>query len=450
MQYVLVVDAQRHPVMPCRPARARLLLKRGRAAVLRRSPFVLILKGAKPDVVVTPLRLKIDPGSQTTGLALVADTTPVQATVASRDPASSAHQGEGQVVWAAELEHRGSEVQQALTDRRRVRRSRRHRHTWYREARYANRARPAGWLPPSLQSRVQNVVTWVARLTRWCPIGAISFETVRFDTQLLQNPEIAGVEYQCGELAGVEVREYLFCKWGYCCAYCHQQATATNPWEIDHILPRSRGGSDRVSNLALSCHACNSAKGDQTAREFGHAEVQRQAKAPLKDAAAVNSSRTLLHQRLLAFGMPVETGNGGLTKFNRTERNLPKTHWLDAACVGLSTPTRWRGWRDLVPLSITAQRRQRRQMCWMNEYGFPRTKAKGASRVRGFKTGDMVKAVVPSGKPKGTHVGKVAVKARGQFTVAGIADVPSRYCRLLQHADGYTYATGVSLAVRPG
>ena len=98
---------------------------------------------------------------------------------------------------------------------------------------------------------MQNVVTWVNRLTRWCPIGALSFEAVRFDTQLLQHPDIAGVEYQHGELAGVEVREYLLLKWGYRCAYCHQQATATNRWEIDHILPRSRGGSDRVSNLAL-------------------------------------------------------------------------------------------------------------------------------------------------------------------------------------------------------
>jgi hypothetical protein len=177
-------------------------------------------------------------------------------------------------------------------------------------------------------------------------------------------------------------------------------------------------------------------------------EVQKQAKAPLKDAAAVNSTRRAVLHRLLAFGMPVETGSGGLTKFNRTQRGLPKTHWLDACCVGWSTPTFLRGWRDFVPLSITAQRRQRRQMCLMNEYGFPRTKAKGASRVHGFKTGDMVKAIVPHGKPRGTHVGKVAVKARGQFTVAGVPDVPSRYCRLLQHADGYGYTQGVS-AGRP-
>jgi hypothetical protein len=89
-------------------------------------------------------------------------------------------------------------------------------------------------------------------------------------------------------------------------------------------------------------------------------------------------------------------------------------------------------------------------MCLMNEHGFPRTKAKGTSCVIGFKTGDLVKAVVPTGKPKGTHVGKVAVKARGLFTVAGVRDVPARYCRLLQHADGYVYATGKVVGQAPG
>jgi RRXRR protein len=196
MQYVFVVDARRRPLMPCRPARARLLLKRGQAAVLRRYPFVIILKAAKPDAVVHRLRLKIDPGSQTTGLALM--TTLPQTTATTEIPPTATceqtafvhprpptirAQESGTVVWAGELTHRGDEVRQAILDRREARRSRRQRHTRYREARYENRTRPAGWLPPSLQSRVLNVVTWVDRVTRWCPIDAISFEAVRFDTQ---------------------------------------------------------------------------------------------------------------------------------------------------------------------------------------------------------------------------------------------------------------------------
>jgi 5-methylcytosine-specific restriction endonuclease McrA len=435
MQHVFVVDATRRPLMPCRPARARRLLTQHRAAVLRRLPFTIMLLSARPEAVVVPLRLKIDPGSRTSGLALVRETE---------------HSGE--VVWAAELSHRGGEIHHALVKRTAVRRARRQRHTRYRPARSANRTRPTGWLPPSLESRVHNVVTWVQRLARWCPIAAFSFEEVRFDTRLLQDPDRAGIDYQHGTLAGMEIREYLLLKWGYRCAYCRQEATATNPWEIDHTVPTSRGGSDRASNLALSCHDCNQAKGNQTAQEFGHPEVQAQAKAPLKDAAAVNSTRHALHRRLLEFGLPVETARGGRTKWNRTQRKLPKTHWLDALCVGASTPEQLQGWRDVVPLEIKAQRWQRRQMCLMNEHGFPRTRAKAASHAFGFRTGDSVKAVVPSGKPQGIHVGKVAIKASGTFTITtrarAVPDVSHRFCRLLQQADGYTYQKGAS-AVHP-
>ena len=61
-----------------------------------------------------------------------------------------------------------------------------------------------------------------------------------------------------------------------------------------------------------------------------------QAKAPLKDAAAVNSVRWALYQGLAAFGLPLEVGTGGRTKWNRTRLGLAKSHWADAACVGAS------------------------------------------------------------------------------------------------------------------
>ena len=158
---------------------------------------------------------------------------------------------------------------------------------------------------------------------------------VKFDTQAIQNPEISGIEYQQGMLAGYELREYLLEKWQRRCAYCKK----TNvPLQIEHLTPRARGGSDRVSNLTLACGPCNQKKGTQTAAEFGFPDLQAQAKVPLKDAAAVNSTRWTLYERLKATGLPVETGTGGGTKWNRTERHLPNAHWLDAACVGASTP----------------------------------------------------------------------------------------------------------------
>jgi 5-methylcytosine-specific restriction endonuclease McrA len=293
MQRVFVFDHQQPPLMPCYPARARELLKAGKAAVYRRFPFTIILREREGGHVQN-VTLKIDPGSQTTGLALVAD-----------------FQRGRVVVWGANLQHKSGQIKQALESRRASRRSRRQRHTRYRPARFANRRRTDGWLPPSLMSRIQNVITWVKRLSGYVHICGLSYELVKFDTQIMQNPEMEGVQYQQGELYGYEVREFLLEKFGHQCAYCGAKAT---PLEVEHIVPRARGGSNRVSNLAMACNKCNVKKGIQTAAEFGHSEVQDRAKAPLKDAAAVNASRWALYGRLQEGGLPIETGTGDARK----------------------------------------------------------------------------------------------------------------------------------------
>jgi 5-methylcytosine-specific restriction endonuclease McrA len=437
MSCVFVLDQEKRPLDPIHPGRARFLLRAGHAAVWCRYPFTLILRDqtAEEQTKPQPLRLKIDPGSRTTGLALVHDVS-------------------GQVVWAGELAHRGHQVKKALDHRRACRRSRRHRHTRYRQKRYLNRRRRAGWLPPSLESRIANVVCWVHRLQRLAPVGAISLELVKFDTQLLQNPEISGMEYQQGELAGYELREYVFEKLGRGCAYCHQSGV---PLEMEHIVPKSRGGSNRTSNLAPACHACNQEKGNRTASEFGHPEVEAQAKAPLKDAAAVNASRWALFHRLEACGLAVETGSGGRTKWNRMTRGLPKTHWLDAACMGASTPAVLKI-QGVVPLLIRAEGRHSRQMCRTNAAGFPDKVAKATSVVGGCRTGDLVRAVVPpSSKKVGIYVGRIAIRATGSCnirTASGtIEGIHVRYCQPLHKGDGYSYTKGAALpppAVMPG
>ena len=195
MSCVFVVDQHRKPLDPVHPGRARFLLKAGHAAILRRYPFTLIMKDEKQESEPTALRIKIDPGSKVTGLAIVNDQT-------------------GQVVWAAELMHRGLQVKKNLDKRRMCRRSRRNRKTRYRQARFLNRRRRKGWLPPSLQSRMQNILTWIERIRRCCPIAGVSQELVKFDTQLLQNPELSGIDYQQGTLHGYELRAYLLEKMG--------------------------------------------------------------------------------------------------------------------------------------------------------------------------------------------------------------------------------------------
>jgi 5-methylcytosine-specific restriction endonuclease McrA len=368
-----------------------------------------------------PLRLKIDPGSRTTGLALVTEESAT-------------------VVWAAELTHRSRAIRDALLARRAFRRARRQRHTRYRPARFTNRRRPGGWLAPSLRSRVDHIMTWYRRLAQRGPIGAISVELVRFDTQAMIDPEIRGVAYQQGELLGYEVREYLLEKWQRTCAYC--RATGV-PLQVEHIVPRTRGGSDRVSNLTLACGPCNQRKGAQTAAEFGFPLVQPQAQQPLRDAAAVNSTRWALYQALQATGLPVEAGTGGRTKYNRTRQGWPKTHWQDAACVGASTPEQLRVSTPTV-LQITATGRGLHSRTKLDRFGFPRLRLPRQKRFFGFQTGDMVDARVLSGIKRGRYVGRIAVRASGSFnitTVSGtVQGLHRRYFRLLQRADGYRYA----------
>jgi hypothetical protein len=277
-------------------------------------------------------------------------------------------------------------------------------------------------------------------LRRWCPIGALSYEVARFDNQALQNPETAGTDYQHVTLAGYELKEYLLLKWGHRCAYCKQTGV---PLQIEHIVPQSRGGSHRVSNLTLACQHCNQKKGNRTAQEIGFPQLQAQAGLPLKDAAAVNSTRWALYERLKSSGLPIETSTGGRTKWNRTQRDIPKAHWLDAAKVGPSTPQRLL-WQHVRPLLIRAMGQQGRQMCRMDAHGFPRTIAKKPSAKHAFRTGDIVRAVVPAHlRNKGVHVGRMAARANGQFTIATrrgtVTDIGYRYCTRLQRNDGYGY-----------
>lgn len=230
MSNIFVVDSSYKPVNPIHPGYARFLLKQGKAAVYRRYPFTIILKKVVEHPQVQSLRIKLDPGSKTTGIAIVDDAS-------------------GEVIFAAELSHRGHAIKDALDSRRAVRRSRRQRKNRYRKARWANRKRKKGRLPPSLESRIANVLTWVRRFSRYAPIQAISQELVRFDMQLMENPEVKGVEYQQGTLAGYEVREYVLQKWNRQCAYCGAKDT---PLQIEHIHPRANGGicNKPVQNFA--------------------------------------------------------------------------------------------------------------------------------------------------------------------------------------------------------
>ncbi|MCG5061979.1 MAG: HNH endonuclease [Limnoraphis sp. WC205] len=419
--YVFVLDTKRQPLTPCKPSVARKLLNARKAKVFRLYPFTIILNKEVADSSES-LTLKIDPGSKVTGLAILSCS---------------------KLLWVAELIHRGQTIKAALESRRSLRRSRRNRHTRYRKPKFLNRTRTKGWLAPSLQHRVETTLTWVNKLSRLVPIRFIFQELVRFDLQQIENPEISGVEYQQGELVGYEVREYLLNKWDRKCTYCGAENV---PLQVEHIHPKAKGGTNRISNLCLACEPCNIKKGTKSIEQFllkkpdVLKKIQAQSKRPLKDAASVNSTRWALLNGLKDTGLDVTTGSGGLTKFNRTRLQLPKTDYFDAACVGDTL--------ELFvlanqPLLIKATGHGSRQMCRTDKFGFPSRYVPQFKLIKGFQTGDIVKAVVTSGKKIGTYTGRVAVRSTGSFNISTtnglIQGIGYKYCRQIHQKDGYGY-----------
>jgi hypothetical protein len=379
---VFVLGKKKKPLMPCTERRARILLSRKRAVVVRMYPFTIRLKDLK-EGTLQPLRLSADPGSKSTGLALSREV------VEETNPGMGESKRTSHVLFLAELKHRGQIIRDGMVGRASQRRSRRNRHTRYRAPRFLNRTKPKGWLPPSLQHRVDTLMAWVKRLSKLAPITNLSQELVRFDTQSMTTPEISGAEYQQGTLAGYEVREYLLEK--------------KRPKKLAHIL--------------------------------------KELKAPLKDAAAVNSTRWSVFEKLRSTGLPVEVGSGGRTKFNRSRLGIPKTHALDAACVGkVNTVKTW----QRPTLAIKCTGRGSYQRTRLTKHGFPRGYLMRKKSAFGFQTGDIVQAQILSGRHKGSPRGRVAIRATGNFNIQTpgglVQGVSHRHCRIIWRADGYSYS----------
>ncbi len=308
---IYVQNREGQPLMPSRRHnKVWYWLRKGLAKVISREPFTIQLC-FQTTAYTQPAIVGVDTGSQTVGIAAITN---------------------GKVVLQAEV-HLRTDIKGKLDQRRQYRRSRRSRKTRYRPARFANRRRKVGWLPPSLQSKAQATIKAVRWVRTLLPVCRVQVEVGSFDTQKMQNPEIHGQEYQQGELQGYCVREYVLHKWQRRCSYCG--ATGV-PLQLEHIIPKARGGSNRVSNLALACEPCNVKKGTQTAAEFGHPKVQAQAKMPLKDAAHVSSMKTAMVAHLREqFGQDqVSVTYGYETKYKRIQHlGWFKSHTNDAVAI---------------------------------------------------------------------------------------------------------------------
>ena len=434
---VFVIDKEKKPLAPCHEARARKLLKDKKASVYRRIPFTIILHYEVKEEV-KPMTLKIDPGSRHTGIAILDEDT---------------------VVWFGQIEHKTT-IQEDMIKRAGYRKRRRGK-LRYRPARFNNRKKPEGWFPPTVMSRLQNIVTITLRLMKLCPIGSIQYELVKFDTQLMTNPDIKSKEYQEGPLYNTEMRAFLLDTFKGVCQYCHGASNDTKK-EWEHKVPKSRGGSNSLSNATLACRCCNNAKDNKTPAEWkkillskkpfsaldaarveGIKEVEKHSYSKaLADAAITNSIRKKIGEVLAsATDLPVISSYARNTKRNRVSQSLPKEHCVDAACVGREIP--YLKFKTRQCMVIEANGRGKHCRTNVNGSGFPVSYLPRRKQFFGFQTGMMVKAVVPKGKKKGVYFGRVACRSSGSFDIktlnGRIQGINYKYMIPLTMNDGYSY-----------
>ena len=417
---VLVIDKLKRPCNAISEAYARILLYSKQAVIHKRFPFTIRLKNDNVVLTDKVYTVKLDPGSRTTGIAITDD--------------------KGLVVMLAELEHRGHVIKKNLDSRRAVRRSRCNRKTRYRKVRFLNRTRPDGWLAPSVKSRADNVINFIRKYKKLLNIVKVEIERVSFDTaQMSSDVELYGVDYQQGSLYQTKLRDFIFSLSNGKCFYCGEQAS-----EIDHIIPRSKGGTDSVDNLTATCRACNEKKSNLSLKDFGKLVgkdfSKLTPKVTPKHASIVQSARNYMIKEIFKLVADTKSYDAWLTKYNRDELGLPKQHYYDALSVG--NVQDYKFFTDKV-LTISAKGRGSRQMCYMNRFGFPRTSPKGSKSVKGFQTGDIIKAIVPQGLKRGEYLGRVSVRSIGYFNIEVndklIQGIGYKYCRVVQRNDGYSY-----------
>lgn len=298
---VPVLNMRGKPLMPTTPAKARRMLKEKKAKVVCRKPFVIQLLMASGETK-QQITLGIDEGYKCIGFSVTTDK---------------------KELMSGEVNLR-SDVSKKLIERKMYRRGRRNK-LWYRKPRFLNRKKKDGWLPPSLQNKYDVHIRLINNLRGWLPITKTIIEVASFDTQKMANPEISGIEYQQGELMGYMVREYLLEKFNRRCVYCGKSGVSL---EVEHIVPKSKGGSNKVSNLTISCRSCNLRKGSQNAVEFGFPNIQKQANVSLKSTVFMN----VLRGRVVKDVGADETF-GFITKHNRILWGLKKSHINDAFVI---------------------------------------------------------------------------------------------------------------------
>ena len=302
---VYVINKNGNPLMPCKEAKARHLLRDKKAKVVKKIPFTIqLLFDCEENV--QPISLGIDAGSKHIG---------VSATTESK------------VLYEADVELR-NDIVDLISTKREARRTRRNRKTRYRKARFNNRKRETGWLVPSVRQKIETHLQVVSDVYKILPVFKITVETASFDIQKIKNPDIQGEEYQQGEQLNFwNTREYVLWRDSHTCQCCKGKSK-DKILNVHHIESRKIGG-DAPNNLITLCETCH------TGYHKGSVMLPKNIKrgASFKDAAFMSIMRWAFYGELKKNYPNVHMTFGYITKNNRIMNGLPKDHFIDARCI---------------------------------------------------------------------------------------------------------------------
>ena len=298
---VYVVNKDGKPLMPTNPAKARKLLRDGKAKVVKRTPFTIQLIYGSSGYI-QPITLGVDTGYKNIGLSAVSD---------------------NKELFSAEVELR-TDIPKLLKEKRMYRRTRRNK-LWYRPARFLNRGIKKGWLAPSVEHRLGSHIRAVNLVKSILPVSEINVEAAAFDIQKIKNPGISGAEYQGGAQKGFwNVREYVLYRDGHKCRSCGKGNTVIN---VHHVISQIDGGTNKPDNLITLCEKCH--------KDYhkGKIELKIKNSKQFKAETIMSILRWKIVNRLIELGNAVNVTYGYLTKSARIALKLGKSHINDAFVI---------------------------------------------------------------------------------------------------------------------
>ena len=302
---VFVINKHGKKLMPCKPSKARKLLKQEKAKIVNYKPFTIkLLYGSSGYTQETSIG--VDLGAKHIGVAA---------------------QSQNEVIVKGEIELR-DDIKNNLQTKKIYRRSRRNRKTRYRKAKFLNRKKEKGWLPPSIESRINKTFYWIDKFSNLLPNSRLTIEVGKFDVQKMLNPNIKGEEYQKGETFGYyDVRYYVFDRDNYTCQACKKSKNKI--LQTHHIIYKSHGGSDKASNLITVCNDCHTHANHQEGNIFWTWMQKNKKASSYRETPFMNTIRKKVFQKY-----PMATiVYGSYTTPRRKELGLEKTHYNDAVVI---------------------------------------------------------------------------------------------------------------------